>query len=420
MTIIGIILVILTFYAIVKKYETRLVLMFSGLLMAVIGGTPEIAINAFIKELVDPSLTPIICLTMGFSFIIDATNCSNSLISIITSWLKKAKPILIPATVILVWFMNVALISASGLAAAVGAILIPTLIRAGIHPAMAASAVLLGTWGSSVSPGNPFIAQVAQLADTDVMSIIIPTAPKLFICVIITSVILTLTAYLKKENFSSENTYVKDDHKISNTTKINYFYATIPLIPIVLLIISSPIVGWIPQVSIPIAMLFGTVLCLIVTRPNIKNFANFYFKGLGTGFSDIVCLIAAAAVFIQGMDSIGLTSALIDGMRNSASIAKVSAVFGPFFLAAISGSGNAAVLAFNGTVTPHAAAFNLNIADMGSAVQAAAMLGRCLSPVAGVSIICAKLANVNPMDLTKRNAIPCIIGGIAMIILILL
>lgn len=420
MLIAGIAIVILTFYAIVKKYETRFVLIFSGLLMTIIGGVPGSAVNAFVKELINPSLTPIICLTMGFSFIIDYTKCSNNLVAIITGWLKKAKPILIPATVIFVWFMNVALISASGLAAAVGTILIPTLIRAGIHPAMAASAVLLGTWGSSVSPGNPFIAQVAQLADTDIMSIILPTAPQLFICVFITSIILAVISFWRKETTRSSIVSSQEIASPDTSLKVNYLYAVIPLVPLVLLIISSPVIGWIPQMSIPMAMLIGTALCIVVTRPNIKNFTSSYFKGIGSGFSDIVCLIAAAAVFIQGMNSIGLTSALIESMRNSTSIAKISAVFGPFFLAAISGSGNAAVLAFNGTITPHAAAFNLNIADMGTVVQAAGMLGRCLSPVAGVTIICAKLANVNPMELTKRNIIPCIIGGLAMMVLILL
>ena len=100
-------------------------------------------------------------------------------------------------------------------------------------------------------------------------------------------------------------------------------------------------------------------------------------------------------------------------------MAKISATFGPFVLAAVSGSGNAAVLAFNGTVTPHAAAFGLQIADMGSVVQAAGNLGRCMSPVAGVALICAKMANVNPMELTKRNAVPCVLAGIVMMLLAL-
>ena len=417
MALTGVIIVIVTFYAIVKQYETRLVLMASGLLMAAIGGAVMPAVNAFSKGLIDPSLTPIICLTMGFSFVLDYTGCSANLVSLITNWLRRMTLILIPATVILVWFLNIALLSAAGLAAAVGTILIPTLIRSGVKPAMAASAVLLGTWGSSVSPGNPFIVQVGVLANTDIMLLIMPLFPKLLICVVTTSVLLTAVAYFRKENSVGS---MADGEALQDEKKINYLHACIPMIPIVLLIVSSPIVGWLPPISIATAMLLGTAVCLLVTRPDPKEFAARYFKGAGAGFSDIVCLIAAAAVFIQGMNGIGLTDALIAGMRDSTSIAKLSAVFGPFILAAISGSGNAAVLAFNGTVTPHAASFGLNIGDMGAAVQAAGMLGRCMSPVAGVTIICAKLGGVSPMDLAKRTAIPCVLAAILMIVLVLL
>ena len=33
-----------------------------------------------------------------------------------------------------------------------------------------------------------------------------------------------------------------------------------------------------------------------------------------------------------------------------------------------------------------------------------------MSPVAGVAIVCAGLAQVNPMDMAKRNAIPMIVA----------
>ena len=74
---------------------------------------------------------------------------------------------------------------------------------------------------------------------------------------------------------------------------------------------------------------------------------------------DVVGLMAAAACFTAGMQLIGLTNALIDGMKNSQQIAQIGAAFGPFLLAVISGSGNAAALAFNGAVTPHAADFGI-------------------------------------------------------------
>ena len=110
------------------------------------------------------------------------------------------------------------------------------------------------------------------------------------------------------------------------------------------------------------------------------------------------------------MTVIGLTGALIDVMKNSQQIAKVASAFGPFIIGVVSGSGNAAALAFNGAVTPHAAQFGYGMIELGSMAQIGAGLGRTMSPVAGAGIICAKIAGVNPMELAKRNAIPTIVA----------
>lgn len=129
--------------------------------------------------------------------------------------------------------------------------------------------------------------------------------------------------------------------------------------------------------------------------------------------------MAAAAMFCAGMDSIGLTGALVDVMKESQAAAQFAAAAGPFTMAAISGSGNAAALAFNGAVVPHAADFGYGIVELGSVSQIAAALGRTMSPVAAAAIICAKLAGVNPMEIAKRNAIPTIGATIAVTLLLL-
>ena len=81
-------------------------------------------------------------------------------------------------------------------------------------------------------------------------------------------------------------------------------------------------------------------------------------------------------------------------------------------MAVISGSGNAAALAFNGAVTPHAADFGYGIMQLGSMAQIGAGIGRSMSPVAGAGIIIAGLAGINPMEMAKRNAVPCIIATV--------
>ncbi len=408
---IGIIIVIVTFYAIIKNYETRTVLIISGLIMAAIGGQPMASIDAFLNEFANPGLVPVICAVMGFSYVMDYTGCSKHLVTFTASGLKHAKFILIPGTVMLTFMLGIALPSASGLGATVGAIMIPLLIKNGIHPAMAASAVFLGTWGCVITPGNMFNIQVADMAKVDPVSIMIGYTPMVLVSAVTAALVLTAIAYFKKEGPSSQ----VDICEVAENKdfKINYVKAFMPILPIVLLVLADPQIHILPfKMNVQQAMVICTMLAFLVTRSNYVEFAKKFFKGAGDSFCEIICIIAAAAMFTKGMQVIGLTGALTDIMKNSQGIAQIAAGFGPFIIAVISGSGNAATLAFNGAVTPHAAQFGFTIVDMGTVAQIAGQIGRSMSPVAGVTIICAKMAGVNPVELTKRNALPTIIAAI--------
>lgn len=402
-------------------------LMLSGFIMACIGGNPSMALDGFAKGLCNMSLTPVICTIMGFSAILEYTGCSKHLVVVITRILRHCKFIAIPAAVILIFLLNTALVSASGLAAAVGAILIPALMRLGMAPAMAGAVILFGTWGSSISPANVFVIQVADIAGTNIMEILAKFALPCFLIAVVTAFLLYGIAVVRKEGPGSVALQTAGGGTVSAAGqadedadfRVNPLKAFLPVLPLVILVLASPVVAVLPDITITNAMLLGTVVCYAVTRPALKPFAKEFFKGMGAGFVNIVILIAAANMFIQGMNCIGLIKELIALMAGSAAIAKISAVFGPFLVAAVSGSGNAAVIAFNGAVTPYAPSFGLDTGMMGACVSSAGMIGRTMSPVAGVTIICAELAGVSPMELVKRTAIPCIVAGILEIVLIL-
>lgn len=411
MVIAGIVIVLATFIAIIKQFETRLVLLLSGLLMCFIGGQLSAGTTAFVKELTNPGLVPTICTVLGFSYVMEYTKCTEHMVYFISAGLKKMTKIIIPGAVIITFLINIALPTAAGCAAAVGALLIPALIRSGVHPAMAGSAIFLGTWGSALSPGLMFNPQVAQLAGEDVMTVIASFSMQAIIGIVVAAILLNIVAIVKKENTG----YVLKDANAEEGKefKVNYLYAIIPIIPLVLLVLGSKQVAVIPEISVPVSMLIGTAIGIIAVRPNVTEAVKKFFRGTGDGMCDVVGLMAA------GMQYIGLTNALIDGMKNSQQIAQIGAAFGPFLLAVISGSGNAAALAFNGAVTPHAADFGYGIMQLGSMAQLGAGIGRSMSPVAGAGIIIAGLAGINPMEMAKRNAVPCIIATVVIMLLLL-
>ncbi|MDF2634176.1 MAG: C4-dicarboxylate anaerobic carrier-like protein [Pelosinus sp.] len=411
---IGILIVVLTFLAIIKRYETRLVLFVAGVAMALVVGKPFVAIDAFAKAMVNEGLVTTICTVMGFSYVMKLTGCDSHLVNLLTGLLKKAKFVLIPGAVIITWVINIALPSTAGCAAAVGAVLIPTLIGSGVHPAMAAACVMSGTIGSVMSPGlahNPF---VAKLANVDVMTVIAGHTKAALISLAIAATMLTIVSYLRKEGASAERSI--EIGGAEEKFKVNFIKALVPIIPLVLLVLGSKMVGLIPAVTVPQAMIIGVVLGFIVTLGKAQEISKSFFKGMGDSYGEIMGIIIAAAVFTQGMDTIGLTGALIEKMKESQDIARYAASVGPFFLAVLSGSGDAAALAFNGAVTPHAAQFGFKVTDMGSLATLSGGLGRTMSPVAGGAIVCATIAGVNPMEIAKRTAPGMFLALVAVLI----
>lgn len=435
---IGLAIVVVTFYLIYKNYEARLVLALSGLVMAFIGqvvvgtnGGVSAAVDAFVKQLVNGGLVPTIVTVMGFGYVMTFTKCSDHLVNLLVKPLARVPVIVIPGAVIITWLLNIVLPSAAGIAAAVGVLLIPALIALKVRPVMAAAAVFIGTWGSVVSPGlmfNPQIADIAfkakEIPAPDAMIVIMQEALPYAIGALVAAICLTIICIVLKEGVGSTEIVkeLPDGEEIQKNFKVNPIKAIIPIIPLALLVLASKQVGVLPTkaFSVPVCMLIGTAIGLIVAlfnKQKIGEASKKFCRGAGDGFCDVVILIAAAAMFASGMKAIGLTGALVDAMKGSQSVAMFAAAAGPFVMAAISGSGNAAALAFNQAITPNAADFGLTIVQLGAVAQIAAGLGRSMSPVAGGVIILAGIAGVNPMEVVKRTAIPAIVALIVVTLL---
>lgn len=435
---IGLAIVVVTFYLIYKNYEARLVLALSGLVMAFIGqvvvstnGGVSAAVDAFVKQLVNGGLVPTIVTVMGFGYVMTFTKCSDHLVNLLVKPLARVPVIVIPGAVIITWLLNIVLPSAAGIAAAVGVLLIPALIALKVRPVMAAAAVFIGTWGSVVSPGlmfNPQIADIAfkakEIPAPDAMIVIMQEALPCAIGALAAAICLTIICIVLKEGVGSTEIVkeLPDGEEIQKNFKVNPIKAIIPIIPLALLVLASKQVGVLPTkaFSVPVCMLIGTAIGLIVAlfnKQKIGEASKKFCRGAGDGFCDVVILIAAAAMFASGMKAIGLTGALVDAMKGSQSVAMFAAAAGPFVMAAISGSGNAAALAFNQAITPNAADFGLTIVQLGAVAQIAAGLGRSMSPVAGGVIILAGIAGVNPMEVVKRTAIPAIVALIVVTLL---
>lgn len=402
MIYVGIAIVILTFYLIAKGYENKVVLFLSGLAMCWLARNPLASIDVFGKALVNESLVTTICSVLGFSEVMKATGCDKHLVHLLSGTLVKYKSILIPGTVMVTFFINIALPSASGCVAAVGAILIPALIGAGVHPAIAGSALLAGSWGGVYNPGVIHNIVVAKLSGLDVTVVVMKMAKIPVTGAIVSALVLTLVARFRKENCGIV-TEAAASLQGAEQFKVNYLKAFIPVLPLILLILGSPLIAMIPSVSVLKAMMVSTIIAFFVTWAKPQEISQAFFKGLGASYGNVIGLIACATVFVEGMNLIGLTTQLVEMMKHSEYVAKLAAALGPFFMAALSGSSDSMVLAFNNAITPHAEQLGFTIPQLGLMAFISGNIGRVLSPVAAATIIVAGMANVNALEMTKRN-----------------
>lgn len=285
------------------------------------------------------------------------------------------------------------------------------MLRAGIHPAAAAAAVLAGTTGSLLSPGLSHNAYVSEMASMSIMDLIQYHSSFSLMIGAVGAIGVTVMAFVfgdhKAEKSEQEHA---DDGFVPNPIR-----AVVPLIPILLMLVFTFFLPTIPM-GVAQAMIIGTIVCLIVSRPDPQLFSKKFFQGMGDSYGEIMGIIIAAGVLAAGLKASGLIDGLIALMVQSNEIAQWGGSIGPFVLSVIMGSGDAGAMAFNGTVTPHAQEFGMQVHSLGSLAFLAGAAGRTASPIAGITILVAGLAHVNPFEVAKRTALPMLVAVILLAI----
>jgi len=414
---------ILTFVAIVWKMEVRLALLTGGLILALLSLNPLAWSDAFFKSMTVAGLISTILPVMGFAAVMELTGCDRHLVKLLTDPLIKVRPLLVPGAMLVTYLINTALSSAAGCAAAVGVVLIPAMMAAGIHPAMAAAAVLAGTWGSVWSPGSPHPAVIAKAANVSVMDVIMAHKWASLPAAAAVAALLFAEAKLFRQDREWTPEKARSSlgqaagNKSTRLEQANVLMAIIPMLPLVLLIVTVPQFGlttrWLPKgLQVLDAMVIGTIAGMLVTRTGPTTVTRHFFDGMGRAYSGVIGIIIAAGVFIGGLEAAGTINSVIEGLKTTQSAAPLIGTFGPMLLAVLSGSGDAATLAFNTAVTPHASQFGMTVMNLGNLAWIGGALGRSMSPVSAACIIAAGFAGMSSFELAKRNAVPMLVAAV--------
>lgn len=410
MLILGIAILIATIVLLIKQYDTRTTLIGAGILLCLIALSPMNAFTAFTTRMTTSGLIESICSSMGFAYVMKYTGCDVCLVQLLTRGLSKLGVFLIPAAVAVTFVVCIAIPSAAGASAAVGATLIPLLIAARIHPAIAGGAVLSGTLGAYLNPGVAHNAFIANISKTPLMEFVFYHAPITIACGVICAICLTAVAlFMKEVNYVDSDKNVDSDNGDAATIQLSrdtFFYlkSIAPFLPVLLLVATE--LGWLggTKLSVPAAMIIGSLYALFVSKSSPSGLTTSFFDGMGSSYANILGIIIAAAVFIEGLTSVGIIREFIQVLTHSPEFARWGGTLGPFFMGLITGTGDATAFAFNEAVTPHANMFGYEVNTLGAGVMLASALGRNMSPLAGAAIVCAGLAGVNPLEIAKRTA----------------
>lgn len=424
--VIGLIAVV---FLLVKKRETKTVLIGVGLVLCVVCLNPLGALESFTKSMTSAGLIKAICASMGFAYVMKVTKCDQHLVLLLTKPMKNIGFLLIPATFVLTYLINIAIPSAAGCSAAVGATMIPLLMASGVRPAMAGAAVFAGTFGGVLSPGsahNVFVTDMVNKANEallaagkitqaapkytvqDVIGVQFPNAVAAGIVVLI---VLSVTAivlkdYQKGQDFSPKSTGSVGE---ATQTKVNLLFALAPLIPLVILVVGGTglnKISWLAwtKMGVAEAMILGTIIAVFITWTSPEKITKEFFNGMGSAYAEVMGIIIAAGVFVAGLQACGAIDAVTEWLKHSQEFVRYGGTFVPYLMGTVTGSGDAATMAFNQAITVHAADLGFAQDKLGMAAAISGALGRSSSPIAGAAIVCAGLAMVSPVEIAKRTA----------------
>ncbi|MFV8929012.1 C4-dicarboxylate transporter DcuC [Serratia fonticola] len=447
--IIGMIVTVLAAWFIIKNYQPQTVLLLAGLSLLLItavffpyqsilyGKAKSIGwvggdIFAFVKESLTTQVAGIGLIIMaagGFADYMDHIKASNSMVNLCIKPLQmiKAPYLILAIGYVLSQLLHVAISSAAGLAMLLLVTFFPVLVRLGVSKAAAASMIGMSAFmdlGPAVGTANLAAKHAGMETAVYFAHYQLPVATGVMLAV---AVLIFFTA----RYFDAKDGHIVTQQQVEqptseDTVKVPAFYAFLPVFPVILVIVFSPLVISSIKIDVVTAMIIGTLLaffCELLVRRDFKTACKGiqeFFKGMGTMFTSIVSLLVCADVFAQGLQIIGAVDFIIHTVQAAGfGFGNMTIVMALLVCvtAALTGSGVAAFFSFSGLAPGIAAKFGESAVSMILPMQLMAGMGRSISPVAGVIIAVSKAGECSPFMIVRRTLIPAAGGMVTMLVL---
>jgi len=441
-------------YMLIKKHDIKIVLFAIGLVLTTISGLfvgpllPEGSvgpwidpfiniINEFKNYLSGAGLT--ILILGGYTAYMNVIGANDMTVRALLQPIKhfKNKYVLLILVFLVGNMLSIVVPSASNLAIILLATLYPVLRAAGVSTLSAAGVIATTATIMPTPLGSDNVA-IAQQLNMPVFDYVFKYQALVSIPTIIAIAIVHAfwQYYCDKKAKVDQTKVATNKPKQTKSDSFKgvqaFIYALLPLLPILILIMllfvnlmsPNPI-----ELSVPVVAVMSFAISFIVdliftgvqegeTTQAVERVQEF-FDGMGRAM-DVVILTVAAAVFVDGLTSIGLINTLqhtMQTMDNAGIILPVVLVLMTALIVILSGSGTSLFFAMVPLMVPLAAAASISPLAISLPMGMAGNLLRAVSPVSAVIIITAGTTKESQMDLVKRTAIPMIFGTIMALVL---
>ncbi len=329
----------------------------------------------------------------------------------------KAPYLVMAGTWIVGMLIGLCINSASGLAMLLMVTIYPVLIGLGVSRLSATSAVattLCFDW-SPADTGTILSAETAGINPVIYWSHY--QVPIVAVALIVVSTLhyFTQKYFDKKAGHVVAPLEVEKADAQAEEEKVPGFYALLPIVPLALILIFSPLLIHTIKVNIVTAMYIGLTIGMICEycrwRDGKKVLGDIqtFFDGMGMQMANVITLIVAGQTFAKGLISMGVISTLVEGSKNlgfspmAMMLVMVAIIAGSSI---VMGSGNAPFFAFAALTPAVAAASGIHSVLMLVPMHFAASIMRNCSPITAVIVVSSGMGGVSPFDVIKRTAIP--------------
>lgn len=360
----------------------------------------------------------------GFAKYMDYIGASRSLVHLASKPLSliRSPYLLLAVSYIIGQLLNIVIPSAAGLCVLLMATMYPVLVSLGVSR-LSAAAVVATTPCLDLGPASGTAVFAAKTADLDVADYFvgeqIPIA-------VVTMAVISISHYFIQRYFDRKEGV---EAKVLQAAPVQEgeqlppsIYALLPMVPIILVLMFSKLC--ITSIKMPVvtAMIISVFLAMLMelirTRhpKEVCKSIQVFFDGMGHLFATVITLIVAGETFAFGLTKIGAIDLIIQGAQSSGFGAVGVTLIMTIIVAVaaiIMGSGNAPFYSFGALVPDIAKGLSMLPATMITPMQMASSIARSASPITAAVVAVAGVADVSPVDIVKRTAIPM---GIALLV----